>query len=141
MNHLFSPVILALGSMLATIDLVAASVAVADDASSPRATLTGNDALGDWTTDAPVVRRKVTLADLATPYETPSANNFPRVVRRPQGAWPKAPEGFKVTEFATRLVRTPRDRPSRQMATFFFPRAVPIAFTCCVMRMETASPR
>jgi glucose/arabinose dehydrogenase len=25
------------------------------------------------------------------------------VVRRPQGAWPKAPEGFEVTEFATRL--------------------------------------
>jgi glucose/arabinose dehydrogenase len=26
------------------------------------------------------------------------------VVRRPRGAWPKAPEGFQVTEFATRLV-------------------------------------
>src|SRR5262245_15767896 len=31
-------------------------------------TLTGKDALGDWTTDAPGVRRKITLADLATPY-------------------------------------------------------------------------
>lgn len=67
-------------------------------------TLTGKDALGDWTTDAPGVRRKITLADLATPYETPSANNFPRVVRRPQGAWPKAPAGFEVTEFARGLV-------------------------------------
>src|SRR5215813_13542817 len=76
----------------------------ADDAGQ---TLTGKDALGDWTTDAPGVRRKITLADLARPYETPSANNFPRVVRRPQGAWPKAPEGFEVTEFATRL-REPR---------------------------------
>jgi glucose/arabinose dehydrogenase len=104
MNNLFSPVILALGSMLATFDLVAAPVAVADDATSPRATLTGKDALGDWATDAPGVRRKITLSDLATPYETPSANNFPRIVRRPQGAWPKAPEGFKVTEFATGLV-------------------------------------
>ena len=66
-------------------------------------TLTGKDALGDWTTDAPGLRRKITLADLASPYETPSANNFPRVVRRPEGAWPKAPEGFEVTEFATRL--------------------------------------
>jgi glucose/arabinose dehydrogenase len=64
-------------------------------------TLTGKEALGDWTTDAPGVRRKITLEDLATPYETPSANNFPRVVKRPQGAWPKAPEGFEVTEFAT----------------------------------------
>jgi glucose/arabinose dehydrogenase len=67
-------------------------------------TLTGKDALGDWTTDAPGVRRRITLADLASPYETPSANNFPRVVRRPAGAWPKAPEGFEVTEFATGLV-------------------------------------
>jgi glucose/arabinose dehydrogenase len=73
----------------------------AEDASK---TLTGKDALGDWTTDAPGVRRKITLADLAEPYETPSANNFPRVVRRPQGAWPKAPDGFEVTEFATRLI-------------------------------------
>ncbi len=72
----------------------------AEDASK---TLTGKDALGDWTTDAPGVRRKITLADLAGPYETPSANNFPRVVRRPKGAWPKAPDGFEVTEFATRL--------------------------------------
>ena len=66
--------------------------------------LTGKDALGDWTTDAPGVRRKITVNDLATPYDTPSANNFPRVVKRPEGAWPKAPEGFEVTEFATKLV-------------------------------------
>jgi hypothetical protein len=75
-------------------------------ATSPRAdeVLTGKAALGDWTTDAPGVRRKITLADLATPYDTPSARNNPRVVRRPEGAWPKAPEGFEVTEFATKLV-------------------------------------
>jgi glucose/arabinose dehydrogenase len=65
--------------------------------------LTGKQALGDWTTDAPGVRRKLTLEDLAKPYETPSAQNFPRPVRRPEGAWPKAPAGFVVTEFATRL--------------------------------------
>src|SRR5262249_46710493 len=67
-------------------------------------TLTGKNALGDWTTDAPGVRRKITVNDLDMPYATPSANNFPRVVRRPEGAWPKAPEGFEVTEFATQLV-------------------------------------
>ncbi len=61
------------------------------------------DALGDWTTDAPGVRRKLTLADLSSPYETPSVRNHPRVVRRPEGAWPKAPEGFEVTEFTTAL--------------------------------------
>src|SRR5207248_3223887 len=47
---------------------------------------------------------KITVDDLATPYDTPSANNFPRVIPRPEGAWPKAPEGFEVTEFATQLV-------------------------------------
>lgn len=80
--------------------LVAAASAAAED--TPR-TLTGQDALGDWTTDAPGVRRKITVADLAAPYDTPSANNHPRVVKRPEGAWPKAPEGFEVTEFATGL--------------------------------------
>jgi glucose/arabinose dehydrogenase len=82
--------------------LALAGVAAADDPTR-RATLTGKEALGDWTTDAPGVRRKITLDDLATPYETKSANNFPRVVKRPEGAWPKAPEGFEVKEFATGL--------------------------------------
>jgi glucose/arabinose dehydrogenase len=63
----------------------------------------GQDALGDWTTDAPGVRRRITIEDLAKPFDTPSANNFPRVARRPAGAMPKAPEGFSVSEFATRL--------------------------------------
>ena len=52
----------------------------------------------------PGVRRKITVADLAAPYDTPSANNFPRVVQRPEGAWPKAPEGFTVTQFASGLI-------------------------------------
>ena len=82
------------------------SVAMAngDSARPADATLKGKDALGDWTTDAPGVRRKITVADLATPYDTPSANNHPRVVERPQGAWPKAPEGFAVTQFADGLI-------------------------------------
>ncbi len=80
-----------------------AHATAADDDRQSGATLTGKAALGDWTTDAPGVRRRITVDDLATPYETPSANNFPRVVKRPEGAWPQAPEGFKVTEFATGL--------------------------------------
>lgn len=70
-------------------------------------TLTGQAALGDWTTDAPGVRRKITLDDLPPPYDTPSVNNGPHMVKRPEGAWPKAPEGFEVTEYATGL-RGPR---------------------------------
>src|SRR6476620_3641833 len=83
--------------------LLPAAAAWAADSNSGGRTLTGNDALGDWTTDAPGVRRKVTLDDLASPYDTPSADNHPKIVNRPEGAWPKAPAGFEVTEFATKL--------------------------------------
>jgi glucose/arabinose dehydrogenase len=84
-----------------------AAFAAAADAPAPSPTRTGRDALGDWTTDAPGVRRKITVHDLSRPYDTRSANNHPRVVRRPEGAWPVVPAGFKVTEFATGL-RVPR---------------------------------
>jgi glucose/arabinose dehydrogenase len=63
-------------------------------------TLTGADALGDWTTDAPGVRRKITPADMPKPYATPHVDNGPNQIRRPEGAWPKAPKGFVVEEFA-----------------------------------------
>jgi glucose/arabinose dehydrogenase len=69
--------------------------------------LTGQEALGDWTTDAPGVRRKLTIADLAKPYETPSARNHPKLTKRPEGAMPHVPKGFTVSEFETGL-RNPR---------------------------------
>jgi len=75
-----------------------------DDPNSGSRTLTGKAALGDWTTDAPGVRRKVTLDDLAQPFATPSVENHLHIVSRPAEAWPKAPQGFEVTEFATQLV-------------------------------------
>ncbi len=75
----------------------------ADEPTANREILTGKEALGDWTTDAPGVRRKITTDDLATPYETPSAKDHPRLIERPEGAWPQAPAGFEVTEFATKL--------------------------------------
>src|SRR5581483_6323112 len=53
-------------------------------------------AMGDWTTDAPGVRRLITVADLPPPNATPSSNNGPRIVPRPAGAWPKVPPGFVV---------------------------------------------
>jgi len=76
-------------------------------AAQPERVLTGEAARGDWTSDAPGVRRKLTVADLASPYETPSAQNGARIVPQPAGAWPQAPAGFTVTQFATNL-RTPR---------------------------------
>ena len=64
---------------------------------------TGQDALGDWTTDAPGVRRHITTAELPTPFATPSVDAGAHMVPRPEGAWPKAPAGFTVEEFATGL--------------------------------------
>jgi glucose/arabinose dehydrogenase len=84
---------------------LAGPMAGADEPPPAGRTLTGKDALGDWTGDAPGVRRKITVADLSTPYDTPSSNNHPRVVKRPEGAWPQAPAGFLVTEFATGLTQ------------------------------------
>jgi glucose/arabinose dehydrogenase len=59
--------------------------------------------MGDWTTDAPGVRRRITVADLPPPFATRSVDNGPHVAPRPEGAWPKVPPGFKVTEFARDL--------------------------------------
>jgi len=66
---------------------------------------TGKAAMGDWTTDAPGVRRKITVKDLPGPGATESAKNQPKKVKRPEGAWPKAPTGFVVTEFAKELTQ------------------------------------
>ncbi|MES2707519.1 MAG: sorbosone dehydrogenase family protein [Verrucomicrobiota bacterium] len=62
--------------------------------------LTGKDAMSDWTGDAPGVRRKITVADLPKPGATESSRNMPKKVKRPESAWPKAPEGFKVDLYA-----------------------------------------
>jgi glucose/arabinose dehydrogenase len=65
-----------------------------------RRVLTGEGAFGDWTSDAPGVRRHITLADLPKPFATESARNDARMVKRPEGAWPRVPSGFQVEEFA-----------------------------------------
>lgn len=65
--------------------------------------LTGQAAFGDWETDAPGVRRKITVADLPKPHASRSVDNGPRLVPRPAAAWPKAPPGFKVELMAEGL--------------------------------------
>lgn len=69
--------------------------------------LTGKAALGDWTSDAPGVRRKITVADLPPPNEGNSARNSPREVSRPTGAQLHVPAGFKIEQYAAGL-RDPR---------------------------------
>ena len=65
----------------------------------------------DFRFEEPGKVRKITAQDLPAPYSSDSAGNAPKVVPRPQGAWPKAPAGFSVQQYATgldnpRLIRT-----------------------------------
>jgi len=68
---------------------------------SATSVLTGQGAAGDWTTDAPGVRRRITPADLPQPYQSESVRNGPKLVKRPEGALPAVPSGFTVEEFAS----------------------------------------
>lgn len=88
---------------LVLIAIAAGSTRAAETGDATHRLLTGATAFGDWTADAPGVRRHLTPADLPPPYATRSASNGPRVVRRPAEALPKVPPGFKVELFAAGL--------------------------------------
>ena len=65
----------------------------------------------DFRYEKPGKVRKITLNDLPAPFVTPSAGNGPKLVPRPEKAWPQVPEGFKVDLYASgldepRLIRT-----------------------------------
>jgi glucose/arabinose dehydrogenase len=62
--------------------------------------LSGTAAMGDWTRDAPGVRRKITVKDLPPPSSNVLAVNRARVVERPGGAQPQVPPGFKIELYA-----------------------------------------
>ena len=88
--------------------ILAATVALADP------TLTGAAAFGDWTTDAPGVRRLITPDALPAPDVASPANNPPTVQPMPADARLKVPPGFAVTLFASHLTgpRTIRVAPN-----------------------------
>jgi glucose/arabinose dehydrogenase len=69
--------------------------------------LTGKAAIGDWTNDAPGVRRKITAQDLPAPSSNVLAINPPRVVGRPADARLQVPPGFKIELYASGF-RDPR---------------------------------
>ena len=77
--------------------------AVAAHPTMPGTLLTGKAALAGHDTDAPGVRRHITLADLPAPYATPSVDNGAHMVPRPEGALPHVPPGFAVQAYATDL--------------------------------------
>src|SRR5712664_1477806 len=64
------------------------------------AVLTGKAAMGDWTSDAPGITRKITVQDLPPPSSNALAINRARVVDRPADAQPKVPPGFKIELYA-----------------------------------------
>ena len=84
-------------------ELLVCSPNVAQSGGTKNDLRTHQAAMGDWTTDAPGVRRLITVDDLVPPYATSSSDNGPKVVSRPPDAWPKAPAGFKVDLLAEKL--------------------------------------
>jgi len=60
----------------------------------------GAEAYGDFTQDAPGVRRHITPADLPAPYATKGVPNMSSIVSEPAGVLPKVPAGFSVEPFA-----------------------------------------
>src|SRR5207249_8636659 len=69
--------------------------------------LNGKAAMGDWRSDAPGVRRKISVQDLPSPSSNVFAINRARVVDRPTNAQPQVPPGFKIELYASGF-RDPR---------------------------------
>src|SRR5215510_3096487 len=65
----------------------------------------------DYHSQKPGAIHKITPKDLPAPFESKSVDNGPKLVPKPADAWPQAPPGFKVEQYATglqnpRLIRT-----------------------------------
>ena len=88
--------------LLVLVGLVGVGTAFADEA-----VRTGSAAFGDWRSDAPGVRRLITLADLPPPFATPSTAKASQRAARTDDDIPKALPGFAVDLFA-RGLNTPR---------------------------------
>ncbi len=74
-----------------------ASLALAEPAPQP-------SPFTDYRSQRPGSVHRITVRDLPAPYATRSAANPPWVVPRPQNAWPAAPRGFKVYQYASGLI-------------------------------------
>jgi len=81
--------------LLTTLLITAAASSLAQSAP-----LTGQAAFADYSKQVPGAHRKITVADLPEPNSAESVDNGPKLVPRPEGAWPIAPAGFKVTLYA-----------------------------------------
>nr|WP_314544645.1 PQQ-dependent sugar dehydrogenase [uncultured Massilia sp.] len=80
-------------------------VAAAESVTAPAAASRANAKDGAWTDDKPGDLHHITVDQLVAPYGTESAGNGPKVARRPDGAMPAVPKGFKVSIFADDTAR------------------------------------
>ena len=99
--------VVAAGSLLAVTGACAAAAitlsALATRPAAAQQTLTGQNAFTDYTKEHPGVRRKLSVADLPQPYATKSFDAAAAIVPRPEGVWPQALPGFKVSLYASGL--------------------------------------
>jgi glucose/arabinose dehydrogenase len=79
----------------------------------------------DFRTESPGTIHKITVADLPAPFATKSANNGPRVIVRPEGAWPKVPDGFKVEQYVSTGIDEPRNIVTAPNGDYFFAESGP----------------
>jgi glucose/arabinose dehydrogenase len=96
-----------LSSSATCIALAFITAASSGAAAEPRTVLTGKAAMGDWTSDAPGVRRKITVQDLPSPGSNVLAINRARVIDRPADVQLQVPPGFKINLYASGF-RDPR---------------------------------
>jgi len=83
-----------------------ATVAAIASESDVKNVLTGSAAFTTYKTEAPGTYRKITVDDLPAPTE--GVANPSHIIPMPPGAWPKAPEGFKVERYAE-MTDAPRE--------------------------------
>src|SRR2546429_1989938 len=89
---------------------IAAALSIAVElevAAESSALLTAKAAMGDWRSDAPGVRRKITVADLPPPSSNILSINRAHVIDRPAGAQLRVPPGFRIDLYASGF-RDPR---------------------------------
>jgi len=86
--------------MLKLISFSAFTILLAVSLQAQQPVLTGQAAYTDWAQQKPGVRHKITIADLPAPNPAEAVNNTAHLIPRPEGAWPIAPAGFKVTLYA-----------------------------------------
>ena len=99
-------------SLLLLAAMIAPALSFADEPNPRREVLTGREALGDWTTDAPGVRRKLTVADLPKPFDTPSAKQPAEGRQAARRGLAQGPRGVQG-----RGVRHRPDQPRRVVMT------------------------